>query len=167
MRYFLLTHPLILSFYYFVFCFIFIYICYYCYYYYYYYYIILYYIFFIISSLLSLLFLHLPSPKEENVAIYGRYIVYREESTRYFVEKNRKEDISVNIAKISAIYRRYIGDFVKKSPLVAINRRYIGDKSEIYRRFFGDISPHSCGVIWRLRLRPCWSNGPDAILTAI
>ena len=43
--------------------------------------------------------------KEENIEIYRRYIVYREGSTRYFVKKNRRGDISVNIAKISAIYR--------------------------------------------------------------
>ena len=80
-------------------------------------------------------------------AIYRRYIVYREGSTRYFVGKNRKGDIFVNIAKISTIYRqyigsgRYIGDFLKKLPLVAKYRRYIDDISEINRRSFGDISP--------------------------
>ena len=42
--------------------------------------------------------------------IYRRYIVYREGSTRYFVKKNRRGDISVNIVKISAIYRQNIGD---------------------------------------------------------
>ena len=57
-----------------------------------------------------------------------------------------EEIYSVNIAKISAIYRRYIGsgryigDFFKKSPLVAKNRRYIGDISVIYRWYIGDIS---------------------------
>ena len=102
-------------------------------------------------------------------AIYRRYIVYWEEATRYFMEKNRRGDISVNIVKISAIYRRYIGsgryigDFFKKSPLVAKNRWYIGDISEIYRWFFGDISPPSCNVIWRPRSRPCWSDGLDVI----
>ena len=80
-----------------------------------------------------------------------------------------EEIYSVNIAKISAIYRRYIGsgryigDFFKKSPLVAKNRRYIGDISEIYRWFFGDISPPLCNVIWRPRSRPCWSDGLDVI----
>ena len=128
MRYFLLTHPLILSFYYFVFCFIFISICYYCYYYYYYYYcyyyyIILYYIFFIISSLLSLLFLHLPSPKEENVAIYrvsgGVNTIFRGEKSegRYF-RKYRQ-----NIGDISEIYRRFCEKIASG-----------GNKSPIYRR---------------------------------
>ena len=63
--------------------------------------------------------------KEENVGIYRQYIVYREGSTRYFVEKNRRGDISAKIAKISAIYWL----------------------REIYRRFFYDISPPSCNVI--------------------
>ena len=48
------------------------------------------------------LFLHF-SPlrtKEENVEIYQRYIVYREELTRYFVEKNQMREISAKIANI-------------------------------------------------------------------
>ena len=91
-------------------------------------------------------------------AIYRRYIVYREESTRYFMEKNRRGDISVNIAKISAIYR--FGE---------IYRRFFqkissgGKKLVIYRWFFCDISPPSCNVIWRPRSRPCWSDGLDVI----
>ena len=56
--------------------------------------------------------------KEENVGIYWRYIVYQEGLTRYFVEKNRRGDISANIAKISAIY-------------------WLG---EIYQRFFEKIA---------------------------
>ena len=43
--------------------------------------------------------------KEENVGIYRRYIMYREGSTRYFVEKNRRREISAKITYISAIYR--------------------------------------------------------------
>ena len=55
---------------------------------------------------------------EENIGIYRRYIVYQEGATRYFMEKNRRGDISVNITKISAIYRF----------------------GEIYRRFFQKIA---------------------------
>ena len=72
-------------------------------------------------------------------AIYRRYIVYREGSTRYFVKKNRRGDISVNIAKISAIYRfweiyrRYFEKIASGDKISVIYRRYIGDISEIYR----------------------------------
>ena len=38
--------------------------------------------------------------KEENVEIYRRYIMYREGSTRYFVEKNRMREIYAKIANI-------------------------------------------------------------------
>ena len=99
----------------------------------------------------------------------GRYIVYREGSTRYFVKKNRRRDISINIAKISAIYRfgeiyrRYFKKIASGGKISVIYRRYIGDILEIYRWFFGDISPPSCNVIWRPRSRPCWSNGLDVI----
>ena len=70
-------------------------------------------------------------------------------------------------------YRQNIGDISARGDISKIffkNRFWwqnIGDISKIYRWFFGDISPPSCGVIWRLRLRPYWSNDPDAILTAI
>ena len=65
---------------------------------------------------------------EENIGIYRRYIVYREESTRYFMEKNRREDISVNIGDISVM-----GDI---SEIFSKNLPWwqkIGDISEIYR----------------------------------
>ena len=96
------------------------------------------------------------------LAIYRRYIMYREASTRYFVEKNRRGDIFRKYRRYIGL-GRYIGDFLKKSPLVTKYRWYIGDISEINRRFFGDISPPSCNVIWRPRSRPCWSDGLDVI----
>ena len=107
--------------------------------------------------------------KEENVGIYRRYIVYREGLTRYFVKKNRRGDISVNIAKISAIYRfgeiyrRYFEKIASGGKISVIYWRYIGDISEIYRWFFCDISPPSCNMIWRPRSHPCWSDGLDVI----
>ena len=87
---------------------------------------------------------------EENIGIYRRYIVYREESTRYFMEKNRRRDISINITKISAIY--WFGE---------IYRRFFqkissgGKKSVIYRRYIADFF-----VIFPL-LHATWSDGPD------
>ena len=39
----------------------------------------------------------------------------------------------------------------------------IGDISKINRRFFGNISPPSCNVIWGPRSRPFWSNSLDVI----
>ena len=93
-------------------------------------------------------------------AIYRRYIMYREASTRYFVEKNRRGDIFRKYRRYIGL-GRYIGDFLKKSPLVTKYWWYIGDVSEINRRFFCDISPPSCNVIWRPRSHPCWSNGLD------
>ena len=83
-------------------------------------------------------------------AIYRRYIVYQEGSTWYFMEKNRRGDISVNIAKISAIYQ--FGE---------IYRRFFqkiasgGKKAVIYRRYIADFL-----VIFPL-LHATWSDGPD------
>ena len=101
--------------------------------------------------------------KEKNVEIYRWYIVYREGSTRYFVEKNRRRDISVNIAKISVIYRRFFEKIASGEKIWEIYRRYITDISMIYRWFFGDISSPSCNMIWWLISRPCWSDGLDVI----
>ena len=72
---------------------------------------------------------------EENIGIYRRYIVYREGSTRYFMEKNWRWDISVNIAKISAIYR--FGEIYRRFFQKIVSG---GKKSMIYRRYIGDIS---------------------------
>ena len=87
---------------------------------------------------------------EENIGIYRRYIadITCIERSRHDISwrKIGEEIYSVNIAKISAIYRRYIGsgryigDFLKKAPLMAKNRWYIGDILEIYRWYIGDIS---------------------------
>ena len=76
--------------------------------------------------------------KEENIEIYRRYIVYREGSTRYFVEKNRRGDIFVNIAKISAIYRfgeiyrRFFEKIAYGGKISVIYRRYIADFLAIF-----------------------------------
>ena len=76
-------------------------------------------------------------------------------------------------------FRKYchnIGDISARGDISEIfwkNRLWwpnIGNISEINRRFFGDISPPSCNVIWRPRSRPffirrprCDSNGNMAI----
>ena len=55
--------------------------------------------------------------------------MYREGSIRYFVEKNQRGDISVKIAKISAIYwlkeiyRRFFEKIASGGKISAINRR--------------------------------------------
>ena len=79
---------------------------------------------------------------EENVGIYRQYILYREGSTRYFVEKNWRGDISTNIAKISAIYqleeiyRRFFEKIASSGKISAKYRRNIGDKSSIFWQYF-------------------------------
>ena len=81
--------------------------------------------------------------------IYCRYVVYRKGSTRYFLEKNRRGDISANIAKISAIYWRYIRD-----------------KSLIFWRYFPSFMQHDlmAQITPVLIRRPkCDSNGNMAI----
>ena len=80
--------------------------------------------------------------------------IFREEKSegRYF-RKYRQ-----NISDISV--RRDISETFWKNRLWWQN---IGDISEIYRWFFGDISPPSCNVIWRPRSRLCWSDGLDVI----
>ena len=94
---------------------------------------------------------------------------YREGSIRYFVEKNQRGDISVKIAKISAIYwlkeiyRRFFEKIASSGKISAIYRRFIKDISKINRQFFGDISSLSCNMIWRPRSHPCWSDSLDVI----
>ena len=58
------------------------------------------------------------------------YIVYWEGSTQYFVEKNRRGDISAKITKILAIYRleEIYRQFFEKIA-------YGGKISVIYRRY--------------------------------
>ena len=99
--------------------------------------------------------------KEENVWIYRRYTVYRERSTRYFMEKNQRGDIYVKIAKISTIYR--LGEinwrFCEKIA-------YGGNKSSIFQRYFlsfmqSDLMAQITSMLIR---RPrCDSNGNIAI----
>ena len=61
-------------------------------------------------------------------------------------------------------YCQNIGDISARGDISEIfwkNRLWwqnIGDLSPIYCRYFDDISPPSCNVIWRLRLRLCWSD---------
>ena len=79
---------------------------------------------------------------KENVGIYRQYILYWEGSTRYFVEKNRRGDISTNIAKISAIYqleeiyRRLFEKIASGGKISAKYRRNIEDKSSIFWQYF-------------------------------
>ena len=95
--------------------------------------------------------------KEENVGIYRRYIMYREGSTRYFVKKNRRGDISINIGDISV--RIDISEIFWKNRLWWQN---IGDISLIFWWYFPsfmqrDLTAQITPVlIWRPR---CDSNG--------
>ena len=109
---------------------------------------------------------------EENIGIYRRYIVYREGSTRYFMEKNWRWDISVNIAKISAIYRfgeiyrRFFQKIASGSKISAKYRWYIGNKSSIFWRYFPSFM--QCDLTAQITLllirRPrCDFNGNMAI----
>ena len=104
--------------------------------------------------------------------IYRRYIVYREGSTRYFVEKNRRRDISINIAKISMIYRlgeiyrRLFEKIASGSKISAKYRWYIGNKSSIFWRYFPSFM--QCDLTAQITLllirRPrCDFNGNMAI----
>ena len=99
------------------------------------------------------------------------YRVSRGVDTIFRGEKSRA-DISINIAKISAIYwwyigsGRYIGDVLKKSPLVAKYWRYTGDKSLIFWQYFPffmqrDLIAQITPVL--IRLPRCDSNGNMAI----
>ena len=89
-------------------------------------------------------------PNEENVGIYRRYIVYREGSTRYFMEKNRRGDIYAKMAKISTIYQLgeinwwFCEKIASSGKISTIYRRLIGDKSSIFWRFIADISAIYC-----------------------
>ena len=111
-------------------------------------------------------------PNEENVGIYRRYIVYREGSTRYFMEKNRRGDIYAKMAKISVIYQlgeinwRFCEKIASSGKISTIYRRLIGDKSSIFWRYFlffmqRDLMAQIMPIlIWQPR---CDSNGNMAI----
>ena len=97
--------------------------------------------------------------------IYRRYIMYWEGSTRYFVEKNRRGDISTKYQRYIGL-GRYIGDFLKKSSLVTKYRWYIEDKSSIFWQYFPsfmqrDLTVQITSVL--IRRRRCNSNGNMAI----
>ena len=72
----------------------------------------------------------------------SRYIVYWEGSTRYFMEKNQRGDISVNIAKISPIYR--LGEIYRRFFEIIASG---GKISVIYRRYIGNIEDISL-IFW-------------------
>ena len=80
-------------------------------------------------------------------------IFHGEKSERRYFRKYRQ-----NITDISA--RGDISEIFWNNRLWWQN---IGDISEIYHWFFGDISPPSCNVIWWPRSRPCWSDSLDVI----